>query len=224
MASYAWTCALARAPWAPRDGAGVLVLDGAAYLLGGWNPHDPVHFPSGDTCSEVWRSEDGVSWRLLGIAPWEGRHYSGWCVHAGRLWVVGGDAAHGHYQRDVWSSADGVDWQCETAEAPWPGRTSQLVAVLDGAMPPELQNRDAKSPMVSDGSGAPVLQFGATQGTSTFWVDRRTPLGTYLRGDRTANEWLVVHLREKSGKGCYFLVFVPTIREIRDFLSRDVTH
>eukprot|EP01052_Picozoa_sp_SAG31_P018548 SAG31_NODE_1318_length_8823_cov_3.108780_4_plen_180_part_00 len=24
------------------------------------------------------------------------------------------------------------------------------------------------------------------------------------------------------GKGCYFLVFVPTIREIRDFLSRDV--
>lgn len=108
------------------------MLDGAAYLLGGWNPHDPVHFPSGDTCSEVWRSEDGVSWRLLGIAPWEGRHYSGWCVHAGRLWVVGGDATHGHYQRDVWSSANGIDWQCETAEAPWPGRTSQLVAVLDG--------------------------------------------------------------------------------------------
>eukprot|EP01052_Picozoa_sp_SAG31_P054562 SAG31_NODE_14597_length_797_cov_1.323782_1_plen_104_part_00 len=26
------------------------------------------------------------------------------------------------------------------------------------------------------------------------------------------------------GKGCYVLVFVPTIREMRDFLSRDVTH
>eukprot|EP01052_Picozoa_sp_SAG31_P024939 SAG31_NODE_2156_length_6309_cov_30.741707_3_plen_120_part_00 len=26
------------------------------------------------------------------------------------------------------------------------------------------------------------------------------------------------------GKGGYFLVFVPPIREIRDFLSRDVTH
>ena len=60
----------------------------------GWNPHDPVHFPVGDTYSEVWRSEDSLVWELLCIAPWEGRHCGGWCVHAGKMW--GGDAARGH--------------------------------------------------------------------------------------------------------------------------------
>ena len=130
--AYAWAPALSPAPWAPRDGAGVLVLDGAAYLLGGWNPHDPVNFPTGDTCSEVWRSTDGLAWELLCVAPWEARHYGGWCVHAGRLFVVGGDTSHGHYQRDVWASTNGLDWECVTPAAPWPERTSHLVGVLGG--------------------------------------------------------------------------------------------
>ena len=30
-------------------------------------------------------------------------------VADGRMWIVGGDCNQGHYQNDVWSSADGTN-------------------------------------------------------------------------------------------------------------------
>ena len=109
------------APFAPRDGGGALSLGGRMWLLGGWNPQPEwaAHFPR--VCnSEVWSSTDGATWNLvLAQAPWEGRHCAGYVVHAGKMWVVGGDCNQGHYQHDVWCSKDGIEWRCVCYEAPW---------------------------------------------------------------------------------------------------------
>lgn len=122
MVSYAWEPVTLEAAFPARDGAGALVFQDRMWLLGGWNPRDPVHFPQ--TCSsDIWSSENGRDWRLeVAQAPWEGRHTAGYVVHRDRIWIVGGDALQGHYQNDVWSSPDGIHWDLVCAHAPWGDR------------------------------------------------------------------------------------------------------
>ena len=43
--TYRWERVTDRAAFAPRDGAGALVLGGTMWLLGGWNPGDTLNFP-----------------------------------------------------------------------------------------------------------------------------------------------------------------------------------
>ncbi|MCX7824688.1 MAG: hypothetical protein N2689_03930 [Verrucomicrobiae bacterium] len=121
-ADYVWTRVTLKAPFAGRDGAGALVFKGRMWLLGGWNPRDKVHFPK--ICnSEVWSSANGLDWRLeTPQAPWEGRHTAGYAVHAGKMWIIGGDCNQGHYQNDVWNSEDGVRWTRVCERVPWAPR------------------------------------------------------------------------------------------------------
>jgi hypothetical protein len=107
--------------WAPRDGAGLLIKDGKAYLLGGW-VHGPVS-------NEVWVTKDLLTWEFLGNAPWPARHGSAWLVHNNRLYVIGGDLI-----ADVWSSADGIAWQEEAADAPFGRRYTPNAATINGKL------------------------------------------------------------------------------------------
>lgn len=118
--TYVWELVTAKAPFAPRDGAGALTLNGRMWLLGGWNPGDKKHFPR--TCNnEVWSSADGKNWRLDKAntfldktfdakKDWEGRHTAGYVIHQNKMWIVGGDVNQGHYHFDVWNSGDGKAW------------------------------------------------------------------------------------------------------------------
>jgi hypothetical protein len=127
---YHWVNVTDRAAFAPRDGAGALVFQGRMWLLGGWRRHDPVHFPR--TCNnEVWSSTDGVAWTLVKpnsfrdhafdpAADWEGRHTAGYTVFRHKMWIVGGDTNQGHYQNDVWSTADGKTWARISGDRPVP--------------------------------------------------------------------------------------------------------
>lgn len=127
---YRWTQVSAPAPFAPRDGAGALTFQGRMWLLGGWNPGDKLHFPR--ICNnEVWSSAEGLEWTLVkpntfldrgfdATRDWEGRHTAGYVVHRSRMWIVGGDVNQGHYQSDVWSSADGRSWRLENPGEPVP--------------------------------------------------------------------------------------------------------
>lgn len=127
---YRWVQVNARAPFAPRDGAGALSYRGRMWLLGGWNPRDKQFFPR--ICNnEVWSSRDGLSWELVrpnsfldrSFNPeqdWEGRHTAGYAVHAGRMWIVGGDVNQGHYHGDVWNSEDGKNWTLVNRGRPVP--------------------------------------------------------------------------------------------------------
>ena len=105
--------------WGPRDGAGLLALDGALYLLGGWL--------DGPVTNEVWKTVDLVNWQFLGYAPWPARHGAAWLVHNSRLWVIGGDLYD-----DVWSSVDGVTWTQESAQAPFGPRYTPNAASING--------------------------------------------------------------------------------------------
>ena len=130
-ANYQWVQVNSKAGFAPRDGAGALVFKNRMWLIGGWNPKDKVHFPR--ICNnEVWSSGDGVSWRLekqnsfadSSFNPareWEGRHYAGYAVFGNKMWIIGGDPIQGHYQYDVWNSADGKKWDYvnQGANLPW---------------------------------------------------------------------------------------------------------
>jgi hypothetical protein len=120
-ARYHWTQVKAAASFAPRDGAGALTFGGRMFLIGGWRTKGNGVFPL-DCANDVWSSSDGLDWRqerpnsFLDAATfdptkdWEGRHTAGYVVHAGKMWIVGGDAIQRHYQSDVWNSADGVHW------------------------------------------------------------------------------------------------------------------
>ena len=116
-AEYQWLKVTTKAAFAARDGAGAVTFRGKMWLLGGWNPGDKKHFPR--ICNnEVWSSRDGRAWSLVKpnthfdskfdqLSDWEGRHTAGYAVFKDKMWIVGGDANQGHYQNDVWNSADG---------------------------------------------------------------------------------------------------------------------
>lgn len=131
---YRWELVTMKAPFAARDGAGALSLQGTMYLLGGWNPGDKVNFPK--ICnSQVWASTDGLNWReICEQAPWEGRHCAGWVVHQDKLWVIGGDVNQRHHQNDVWSSPDGVNWTQVCDNVPWGNRSLHLAFSFQGKL------------------------------------------------------------------------------------------
>ena len=143
-APYRWVQVHAHAPFAPRDGAGLLAFDERLWLIGGWNPGDKTHFPS--VCSnDVWSSADGADWveekpNTFGTdafepaRDWAGRHTAGYAVHDGHMWLVGGDANQGDYQSDVWKSADGAHWERISDAVPWGPRALHYTVAFDGAL------------------------------------------------------------------------------------------
>jgi N-acetylneuraminic acid mutarotase len=138
---YEWAEVTPAAAFAGRDGAGAIVLNGRAYLLGGWRwaADGGTNFPQTgapgccDT-AEVWSTADGASWRLETVAPWRPRHMAGWVSYAGKLWVVGGDIYSGSYDPDVWSSPDGVTWTQVTDSVPWSPRVLHYVVAFNDAL------------------------------------------------------------------------------------------
>lgn len=128
---YEWIKVTEEAAFAPRDGAGALVLDDRMWLLGGWNPNGKKNFPL--ICnSEIWSSDDGRHWNLEGIAPWEPRHCAGYVLHQGQMWIVGGDSNQGHHQSDVWRSPDGIHWEIVCENAPWSPRVMHYTVAFAG--------------------------------------------------------------------------------------------
>lgn len=141
---YEWVQVSAKAPFAPRDGAGALTFRGRMFFLGGWNPSDKTHFPR--ICNnEVWSSNNGLEWRLekpnsfldRSFDPakdWEGRHTAGYAVLNDRMWIVGGDANQGYFQSDVWSSSDGKSWSRVNGHVPWAPRVLHYTAAHNGKL------------------------------------------------------------------------------------------
>ena len=129
-AAYKWVCVTMEAPFAARDGAGALVYEDRMWLIGGWNSRDALNFPL-DCVNDVWSSKDGAVWEreranTFGTPQfdpqqdWEGRHTAGYVVHRGVMWIVGGDPLQGHYQYDVWNSANGRAWKWVNKDEPVP--------------------------------------------------------------------------------------------------------
>ena len=129
--SFTWSWASVRenAAFPPLDGGGALVFGGRMWLLGGWQRST---LPRPYTTNSIWDSTNGVDWTWRGAAPWESRHTAGYAVHDGKMWIVGGDANSGHYQNDVWQSADGVHWNRVASDVPWRNRVLHHVVAFNG--------------------------------------------------------------------------------------------
>lgn len=140
--NYQWQNVTQKAAYAPRDGAGSLTFKNRMFLLGGWHPGNKQQFPM--ICNnEVWSSVNGADWVLVKKnthldknfdrdADWEGRHTGGYVVYRDRMWLVGGDTNQGHYQPDIWNSADGRTWtQVNRGQlAPWSPRALHHTVVF----------------------------------------------------------------------------------------------
>ena len=115
-----WEQVTDQAAWSPRLAAASVVFQGKMWLLGGIEDY---YF--GDQQSlknDVWSSTDGRTWHLATpAAGWSPRAYHQAVVLNDRIYVMGGGNYVPEYQafNDVWSSADGVNWQRETEAAAW---------------------------------------------------------------------------------------------------------
>lgn len=104
-------------PWPASDGIAAVGMDGVLYKFGGWNTIFPV---APYTTNRVDMSRDGGrSWYQLQDAPFAGRHTFPVVGLNGKIYVIGGDANGGTYQKDFW----------EATPLPWGLRWRRIAAV-----------------------------------------------------------------------------------------------
>lgn len=132
-----WDLVERAAPWKHSDLPMSLAFKDQLWIMGGWfNGRLPGHSAS----NEVWRSADGAKWeRVTDSAGWSPRIAAGAAVLQDRMWIVGG--TENYYfgdekslRNDVWSSADGKEWQLATANAGWSPRAYHQVVAHDGKL------------------------------------------------------------------------------------------
>lgn len=131
-----------------RSGPALAGFQGKLWLVGGHQAHDTL-------AADVWNSPDGVFWTRVtldgGFPP---RTRSRLLTFNDRLWLIGGNGAkpgeHDVWLDDVWSSADGVTWREETANASFGGRYDHGAAVFNDRMWVIGGAVDAATPRAND--------------------------------------------------------------------------
>lgn len=118
-----WKLENPNAPWEPRHCAGYVVHGGAMWIVGG-------DTNQGHHQNDVWKNANGTNWELVNAdVPWSPRaaHYT--VAFDGKIWVMGGQTIPKHapgfeeiFYNDVWSTADGVNWERVLEHAPWSHR------------------------------------------------------------------------------------------------------
>lgn len=129
----AWNQVTPAAGWSPRLAAGLVAHRGRLWMLGGTE-----NYYFGDATSaknDVWSSSDGKTWtQATAKAAWSPRAYHQAVALNDKIYVLGGGNYVPTYEarNDVWSSSDGVNWTCETENAPWAPRLWFSAAVYRG--------------------------------------------------------------------------------------------
>ena len=78
--------------------------------------------------SQVWWTADGAVWTCAtSEAAFTGRQDFVLLVFSGQLWLLGGYGRSFYYTKEVWASADGVQW---VAQAPMPAPMATFAAVV----------------------------------------------------------------------------------------------
>ena len=107
------------ADWEGRHTAGYAVFKNKMWIMGG----DPIqsHYQN-----DVWNSADGKTWHCVtNQVPWGPRvlHYT--VVFQDKIWIMGGQTLPQFapekeiFYRDIWNSADGVNWTKVTPREPY---------------------------------------------------------------------------------------------------------
>ncbi len=141
---YDWTLETSSAPFGNRIGHKVIVMGSYIYLIGGniYNNRDDLTTPAeSNKGKEVWRSDDGTTWTMIGAHDFIGdaadeKSYADFAVcvfddgGGDEIWVFGG----GRYQHTdatlngelitettdiIWHSSDGISWTSEDPTGDW---------------------------------------------------------------------------------------------------------
>ena len=127
-----WVKVTPDAGWRARDSCGELVFQDRLWIMGGW--FDSFQSPPRD----VWNSPDGKTWSLVRQdAPWKYSDLPMTLTFCDRMWFMGGWtngrlAGHGA-TNEVWSSADGANWNL-TSQAGWSPRIAAAAVEFQGRM------------------------------------------------------------------------------------------
>jgi hypothetical protein len=105
---------------------GLIVFGGKIWLMGGYDGKNYYN--------DIWNSADGVRWtRIAEQAAWSPRNV-GIVEFKDRMWIFGGGVIDGektinpNSNKEIWSSADGVTWQAQSA--PWSPRGAVAVWIV----------------------------------------------------------------------------------------------
>jgi hypothetical protein len=134
-----WERVCDHVPWGPRALLYTVAFQGRLWVMGG---QTIPQFAPYRACfySDVWTSADGIAWEKVAdeVPAWRRRGMiGGSAVFRDRIWILGGgtydtpDTPDRLFYNDVWSSADGVSWECHREHAPWVPRQYHEVAVFD---------------------------------------------------------------------------------------------
>ena len=128
-AGATWELVTDNPGWQARDSQGEVAFDGKLWLLGGW-------FESfAEPPRDVWSSSAGVEWdKITGTAGWRHSDFPMTAVFKNRIFVMGG-WTNGRLpdhsaSNEVWSSADGAEWQQATSAAGWSPRLAAGITVF----------------------------------------------------------------------------------------------
>jgi hypothetical protein len=134
-----WNKVNSNVAWGPRALHYTVAFDGALWVMGGQTIPQIAPAPE-RVHRDVWKSADGIDWQLLHpVEPqWAARGMiGGSAVFQDRIWFIGGgtydtiEHPERSYYNSVWSTADGIKWQCHAAVPPWTARQYHEVAVFD---------------------------------------------------------------------------------------------
>ena len=130
-------------PWGPRVLHYCLAFGDRIWVMGGQTIPQFGKGVEEVFYRDIWTSTDGVTWQQVQPKEpfWPQRGMiGGSVVFKDRMWVLGGGTydtpkiRQRRFFNDVWSSADGVNWECHLQSAPWEPRQYHEVAVFDDRM------------------------------------------------------------------------------------------
>ena len=130
-----WILATGNAEFTPRFSFIAFNFSGKLWVMSGytdgWNYTD-----------DIWNSSDGVTWtQVTSGEEFLHRNASGSVVFNNKMWIIGGgrNISESYYgnnyywgDNDVWSSSNGIDWECVTGNAGFMPKTAHSVCVADG--------------------------------------------------------------------------------------------
>lgn len=129
-------------PWGPRVLHYTVVFQGRIWVIGGQTI--PQFAPAENLFyDDLWNTANGIDWNRVTPEPpaWPHRGMiGGSAVFQDRIWVLGGGTydtptfPRRKFYNDVWSSPDGVRWECHLHHAPWAPRQYHEVAVFDNKL------------------------------------------------------------------------------------------
>jgi dihydrofolate reductase len=117
-----------------RYGHASVVFDDKMWVIGGLNFFRGINY-----LNDVWSSTNGETWtevRANGVAGAFGKRTEPQLLNFGeKMWVIGGAGdGFSSYNKDVWSSEDGIAWEQETSNAGFPVRVAHKAVVFDSQM------------------------------------------------------------------------------------------